>query len=150
MASTKLEPARADTRLLSRWPFSDVSSLFRWPESFLGTLHEFPMRIEEFVDDGKMVVRAEIPGIDPDKDVEVFVQNGVLHIRAERKRESRIEEKGSFRSEMHYGEYSRSVALPEGASEKDVSAAYKDGILEVRVPVGKPAARARNIPVAHT
>jgi HSP20 family molecular chaperone IbpA len=53
---------------------------------------EDDMRVEEFVDDDKLVVRAEIPGIDPDRDVEVDVQDHSLRIRAERRAERHADE----------------------------------------------------------
>lgn len=57
-------------------------------------------------------------------------------------REERTEEKRpeGYCSEFHYGSFARKIRLPEGATEADVSATYKDGILEVRVPAPKDAA----------
>jgi HSP20 family protein len=75
-------------------------------------------------------MRAELPGIDPDKDVEIAVQNGVLTVRAERR-----EEKEGRRSEFHYGTFTRSMTLPAGADVDDVKATYIDGILEIRIAV---------------
>jgi len=89
------------------------------------------MRVEDFQDGDQYVMRAELPGIDPDKDVELEVQDGVLTIKAER----REERKDPHRSEFRYGSFSRSVTLPAGADENDVTASYRDGILEIRVPV---------------
>ncbi|WP_206062772.1 Hsp20/alpha crystallin family protein [Nocardioides piscis] len=95
------------------------------------------MRLEEFVEDDTCVIRAELPGIDPEKDVEISVADGILHLRAEREERSEEKRPDGYRSEFHYGRLSRSVRLPEGATEADVTASYKDGILEVRVPAPK-------------
>ncbi|HLI74553.1 MAG TPA: Hsp20/alpha crystallin family protein [Acidimicrobiales bacterium] len=97
------------------------------------------LRVEEFVDGKDLVVRAEMPGIDPEHDVEVTIAEGVLQIRA--KREARSEHKNAeaFRSEFRYGSFVRTVPLPVGASEEDVKATYADGILEIRVPTGEEA-----------
>jgi len=89
------------------------------------------MRVEDFQDGDQYVMRAELPGIDPDKDVELEVQDGVLTIKAER----REERKEPHRSEFRYGSLSRSVTLPAGADETGVTANYRDGILEIRVPL---------------
>jgi HSP20 family protein len=105
------------------------------------------LRVEEFVDGDEIVVRAEMPGIDPDKDVELTVTDHTLRIRAERREEAQSEEKGAYRSEFRYGSFSRSVPLPVGASEKDVKATYKDGILEVRVPLDEQEAEAKKVKV---
>ncbi|MEN3533632.1 Hsp20/alpha crystallin family protein [Microbispora sp. ZYX-F-249] len=87
------------------------------------------IRVEDFVADGRYVLRAELPGIDPDKDLEVTVGHGVLNIRAEKTKEA----KEPRRSEITYGAFSRSVTLPPTAREQDVTAAYRDGVLEVTV-----------------
>ena len=108
------------------------------------------LRVEELVDDGTLVVRAELPGIDPDKDVELSVANGVLQIRAQREERSEKQDKDVYRSEFRYGSFARTVSLPEGVHEDDITASYKDGILEVRVPM--PAEEAKppvtKVPIA--
>lgn len=100
------------------------------------------MRVEEYLDGDTCVIRAELPGIDPDKDVEISVADGVLHLRAEREEHTEERRPEGYRSEFHYGSLARSIRLPEGATEADVSATYKDGILEIRVPAPKEAATA--------
>ena len=92
------------------------------------------MRVEDFEEEGRYVVRAELPGIDPDEDVEITVSGGVLHIKAER----REEKKDKHRSEFHYGSFERRMTLPTGATEEDVEATYDNGILTVSVAVTEP------------
>jgi HSP20 family protein len=87
------------------------------------------MRVEDYVEGEQYVLRAELPGIDPDQDVEITVDNGVLTIKAER----REEKKEGGRSEFRYGAFSRSVTLPTEADEDAVTATYGNGVLEVRV-----------------
>lgn len=98
------------------------------------------MRLEEYLEDDTCVIRAELPGIDPDKDVQISVADGILHLRAEREERTEEKQPDGYRSEFHYGRLARSIRLPEGATESDVTATYKDGILEVRVPAPKTAA----------
>lgn len=102
------------------------------------------LRVEDFTDGDDYVVRAELPGIDPDKDVEVTIQNGILNIRAER----REEKSEKNHSEFHYGSFSRSLRLPEGAKEDDVKASYDDGILTVRVTMAQPSTEAKKVSVS--
>jgi HSP20 family protein len=97
------------------------------------------IRVDEFRENGNLVVRAELPGIDPDEDVELTVSDGMLHIEAERREEEKVEEKGYLRREIRAGSFSRTLPLPEGVSESDVSATYKDGMLEIRIPSPAPA-----------
>ena len=92
------------------------------------------LRVEEYAEDGSLVVRAEMPGIDPDKDVEISMHDGMLHIRAERRDISEHKTKAEYRSEFHYGMFERTLPLPPGITVGDVTATYRDGILEVRLP----------------
>jgi HSP20 family molecular chaperone IbpA len=89
------------------------------------------IRVEDYVEDGQYVLRAELPGVDPEKDVDITVAEGCLTVKAER-REATEE---AHRSEFRYGAFSRSVTLPTGADEDDVKATYANGILEVRVGI---------------
>ena len=93
------------------------------------------LRVEEFQDGDTLVVRAELPEIDPDKDVEVTMSDGMLHIRAHRTERSEYKDKEGYRSEFRYGSFERDVLLPTGVEGADVAASYKDGVLEVRVPM---------------
>jgi HSP20 family protein len=95
------------------------------------------LRVEEFVDAGVLVVRVEVPGIDPEKDVDISVVDGSLRISATKEEKTEHKGKDSYRSEFHYGSYVRTVQLPEGARESDVTATYVDGVLEVRLPMGE-------------
>ncbi len=112
-----------------------------WPERWRQMLSHLDsdlggwLRVEEFTDADTLVVRAELAGIDPDKDVEVSVAGGMLHIRAERSEKKEDTSKEGYRSEFRYGTFERDVLLPEGTTVDDVSASYTDGILEVRVPM---------------
>ena len=102
------------------------------------------VHLEEYVEDGTCVIRAEMPGLDPDKDVEVSVSDGVLTLHAHREERKEDERPDSYSSEFHYGSFLRRIQLPEGATEADVKATYKDGILEIRVPM--PAAATESKP----
>lgn len=133
-----------------RSPVSPLTELFDWFESGWPMVADWrrdgghALRIEDRLEDDRYVVRAEIPGIDPDKDVEITVSDGVLTISAERREE--ISEKG--RSEFHYGSLIRRVALPTGAVEEKVLARYQDGILEVTVPIETVHVEPHTVPVA--
>ncbi len=95
------------------------------------------MRLEDEMEGGHYVVRAEIPGIDPAKDVDITVRDGRLTITAERTEKK--ESKG--RSEFRYGSFVRSVTLPAGANEDDIKATYDNGILTVSIAVVEQAAQ---------
>jgi HSP20 family protein len=103
----------------------------------IGGGHE--LKVEEFRDNGSMVVRAELPGIDPDKDVEVTMADGRLRIHAERTEQSDRHDDRTYRSEFRYGEFDRVLPLPTGTKADEVKASYRDGILEVRLPIAEAA-----------
>jgi HSP20 family protein len=120
-------------------PFGRIFDWFDTPEVF----HVFEgvrpfddrIRLEEEVVGDHLVIRAEMPGIDPAKDVEIRVGDGVLSVQAERRKEETKKSEGTFRSEFRYGSFRRTVPVPKGTSAKDVTATYRDGILEIQVPV---------------
>jgi HSP20 family protein len=92
-----------------------------------------------------LVIRAELPGIDPNKDVELTVSDGMLTIEAQRHEDESIEEEGYLRRELRYGSFTRMLPLPAKVNETDIEANYSNGILESRVPVPKevPATKIR-------
>jgi HSP20 family protein len=118
-------------RMFEEWarmmPFRAVA-FPRWREA------EELIRVAEFREDGTLVIRADLPGIDPEKDVGLTVSDGMLHIEAERREEEKREEKGYVRQELRYGALSRSLPLPEGVTAADITATYKAGVLEIRIP----------------
>jgi len=132
------------TRRDYRGPFVDI---FDWLESPWTVFHPVgnqPMRVEDYVKDGHYVVRAELPGIDPEKDVEVTVSKGVLTISATRHEET----EGKHRSEFRYGAFVRSITLPAGADEDHIQATYDKGVLEVVVSIkDQEAEKTHKIPV---
>jgi HSP20 family protein len=95
------------------------------------------LRVEESREGDDLVVRAELPGIDPERDVEVTASDDVLHIRAHREERSEQKGKNTVRSEFRYGSFVRNLPLPSGVREDDIKAGYKDGILEIRMPIGE-------------
>ncbi len=107
------------------------------------------LRVEEFETDGAYIVRAEMPGLDPDSDLDIHVSDHTLHIEAQREEHKETDSKDRYRSEFRYGHFLRRVSLPAGVESGDVKATYKDGILEVRMPVDRKAAASTKVAVQH-
>jgi HSP20 family molecular chaperone IbpA len=99
--------------------------------------------VESYTEDGKFVVRADLPGVDPEKEIEVKVDGDVLTIHGERHEE----EHDNGHSEVRYGSFTRSVRLPKGATAGDVVATYDAGVLVVTVPMAEAAAEPIKVPV---
>ena len=100
-------------------------------------------RLEEAIRDNGYVIRAELPGLDPENDLEVTVEGRILTIRAER----RQQDNGPYRSEFRYGSLAREVRLPARVDAADVTARYDKGVLEVSVPVREVKPESTRIPI---
>jgi HSP20 family protein len=100
-------------------------------------------RVEESIRDDRYVIRAELPGLDPENDIEVTVDGRILTIRAERRRQ----DTGPDRSEFRYGSLARAVRLPARVDAAEVAARYDKGVLEVTVPVPEIKQEGTPIPV---
>src|SRR5215207_985381 len=83
-------------------------------------------------EDGDIVVRAELPGVKLE-DVDITLHNGVLTISGERRAEEQREGSGYYVRERRYGSFRRSMTLPQGVDESNISARFDGGVLEVRV-----------------
>jgi HSP20 family protein len=100
-------------------------------------------RVEETIRDNRYVMRAELPGLDPENDIEVTVDGRLLTISAERRRQ----DNGPYRSEFRYGSLTRAVRLPARVDPADVTARYDKEVLEVSVPLPEVKPEGTQIPV---
>lgn len=135
---------------LIRWdPFDDLASL---RESMDKLFEEFvtrrPVRgatvavwqpaVEIFETESEVVVRVELPGVDP-KTVDITVAEDALTIKGEHRTEQESKGRNYFRRELRYGAFLRSLALPAGVHGDQAKAAFKNGILEITVPKSERA-----------
>jgi HSP20 family protein len=104
-----------------------------------------PLDVSETESD--IVLSLDLPGVPEDR-IDVEVEDGTLTIGGSRERPANEGER-FYRVERRFGAFSRSVPLPPGIDESRIEAAYRDGVLEVRIP--KPAqAQPRRIQVGIT
>jgi HSP20 family protein len=104
-------------------------------------------QIETFRRGDKLVVRADLPGLKKE-DVNVEVDNGMLAISGERREQHEEDRDGFYRSERSYGQFYRALPIPEGVSDAQCEATFKDGVLEVTLPAPKEEQRtAKQIPI---
>ncbi len=104
--------------------------------------------VDCYTKDNKFVVHADLPGVDA-KDVDVSITGNMLTIKGERKTEEKAKKGDYIFHESSYGSFERSMTLPEGVDLKKVHASYKNGVLELTMPV-KSAALPRKIKVELT
>ena len=101
--------------------------------------------VESFVRGDELVVRADLPGIDP-KHVELAVEGNRLTIKGERKMVDEGKRGEEFYREVSYGRFERSMTLPTGVDADSVKATYHDGVLEVTMKAPKGMA-AKKVPI---
>ena len=122
-------------------PFRDITSLRdEMNRLFSRTLGEgasagsaWTPAVDIFDTAEAIVLKAELPGLTPD-DIDIEVDENVLTIKGERRFEDKVEEGRYYRLERAYGQFSRSVTLPQGVKADEISASFDQGVLEVRVP----------------
>ncbi len=105
----------------------------------------FEPAIESYFEDDKMVVRADLPGIDP-KNVEITVSGDTLTIKGSREEKREEKDRNFVFKEVSYGTFERSINLPDGIKAEDIKASYKDGVLELTAPAPKELT-ARKVPI---
>jgi HSP20 family protein len=123
------------------WPFRPLLALTPG-KHFMPTA-------DVFARNGDLVVRFDLPGMDP-KDIHVKFEEGELTVAGERKADKEVKEEGYYRKESSYGFFTRHVTLPKGIKEPEIKAAYDNGVLEITMPNapktnGLP--KAREIPI---
>ena len=94
--------------------------------------------VDIYEKEDSLVIKAELPGI-KEKDIDIHVENGVLTLKGERKRETEVNDENYHRSERYYGTFTRTFALPTTVDIPKIRAGYRDGILEVIMPKAETA-----------
>jgi HSP20 family protein len=123
-------------REMDRW-FSDVA---RTPASAA-------MPMDLYRDGDVFVTRIDLPGVDP-ASIDVDVDDRTLTVRAQRKADANDEQKWLVR-ERPAGTFARQLTLGYGVALDRIAAEYRDGVLELRIPVAEEA-KPRKISVAHS
>jgi HSP20 family protein len=118
--------------------FEDFDSLFRhswvWPPR-QDTL-DFGPAVESYTKNDQLVYRFAVPGVDP-KDIDISTANNRLTVKVERKAPSDVKEGDWHFQTFSYGKFEQTVSLPRGTDVDAVSATFKNGVLEVSVPLPK-------------
>ncbi len=111
-------------------PISELTSEPAAGRPLVGGLNH--VCIEDFVEDGRYVLRVDLPGVDPETDVHVRITGDLLTVSGRRRPETH----DRVHREVEYGTFSRSLRLPSGARTDEARARYDGGVLQVTVPVG--------------
>ena len=125
---------------LVRWdPFREIAALqndmarfFGGREGTNGADRSWVPALDVWETENEIVYAFDLPGI-PENEIAVEFEDGVLTVSAERKRSDEVRQDGYYRYERRVGSFARTIALPQGVTESDISASHKNGVLEVRV-----------------
>jgi HSP20 family protein len=101
--------------------------------------------VEVLERDGKLIVRAEMPGLNPDQ-INLEITDDKLIISGEREQEHEERRGNVYRSERRYGAFYRVVPLPDGVDPEQTNATFENGVLEISMPVAQ-AAQPRRIEI---
>jgi len=94
--------------------------------------------IESRVEDGKFIVRTDLPGIDA-RNVDIKVVGDLLTIKGSREEKNETKKADYLHREIRYGSFERSISLPEGIKAENLKATYHDGVLELTAPMPSEA-----------
>jgi HSP20 family protein len=108
------------------WPFG------RWHRT-APIVQEWLPDIDIYERDEKIVVKMDLPGLKPE-DIEITLEGDMLVITGKREEEKEVKEENYYCSERAFGEFSRTIRLPEGVTAGSIEATFKEGVLEVTVP----------------
>ncbi len=89
--------------------------------------------LDIYEDEDKIVIEAEVPGVNKG-DIKISVEDNVLTIKAEKKREEKVKDKDVIYEEIAYGIYQREIELPHTVDTEKIEAVYKNGVLKVSLP----------------
>ena len=95
---------------------------------------------------GKFCVSVDLPGIKKD-DVDVQVENDAITIQGQRSDERTTDERGYYQRERSHGSFHRVIPLPEGADAENATATFRDGVLQIEMPVATQSARGRRLEI---
>jgi len=93
-------------------------------------------RVEIFETEHVIIVRAEVPGVDP-RDIDIRVTGRTLTIKGEAKEEQGNTPRTYYRRELRYGSFVRPLTLPAEVKGDQLKTTCKNGILEIRLPIGR-------------
>lgn len=129
MALVRWDPARE----LASMEVDRLNRMFSelWNEGFT---RSWMPAVDIYENDAhELVMKAELPDMKRE-DIQITFENGILTLKGERKFESDVKKENYQRLERHYGAFSRSFTLPATIDAARITAAYKDGVLTVRLP----------------
>lgn len=140
MAMVRFDPFRDLAVLQDRMNrlFNDVHGAARRDDDALSTRGTWVPAVDIYEHEGALVIKAELPDMKRE-DIDVSVEKSTLTIRGERKLSSDVKQDSFHRIERVFGSFTRSFALPPTVDVGKIAADYKDGVLNIRLPLREEA-----------
>ncbi len=127
---------------ITRWaPFNAFASLEHEFQSLMerlgvaGSEADWKPSCDVFRENGELIIKAELPGVDPEEGLKVEVHDGVLRIFGEIESDTKKEGEGVFMHERRSGKFRRDIMLPEGVDIAAIDGTFDNGLLTLTVPV---------------
>jgi HSP20 family protein len=130
---TRWEPLREATTLRTLMDRFFDEPFLSAPQLWSQRSQVFPIPVDVIEEEGQYIVKASMPGIEPDQ-VEITLTDNVLMIKGETKRESEKNGSNYHVRERHFGSYMRHVTLPAGVDSEKVEATHENGVLTLHLP----------------
>jgi len=127
-------------------PFEEVERMMKEFPGVFGERAGFAPSVDVYETKDAVHVDAQLAGVDP-KDVEISIDNDILTLRGETKKQSEVDDKNFYRKEVRHGSFFRRVALPVPVVSEKAEATYAEGLLKVTVPKAEPK-KAKTIKIA--
>jgi HSP20 family protein len=125
-------------------PFRHLENMRRDLDRFFSTEFPFfktgtgqnfgPLSIDIYENEDEVVATCDIPGLERKEDINIDIENNILTLSGTINRVNEVKEENIHRQERFVGRFHRSVTLPANVSNEGVTASYKNGVLEIRMP----------------
>lgn len=149
---------------LTRWtPFSSFAQMEREMQSMIdrffgrpatgrrfsnGTTYVWRPAVDIYREGEQLVIRCEVPGIDPEADLDISLEGNVLHIKGQKSFSKELADEDLYLTETFFGNFQRDLLLPEGVEADQLEANYDAGVLTVTVPLPEELApKAVKVPI---
>ena len=114
-----------------------------------GQIADWAPQVEVFERDGQLIARAALPGLNKD-DVKVELRDDAIILRGERRQEHEEQGEDYYRCEVSHGSFYREIPLPENVNTSQAQAAFRDGVLEITMPIARGETRSRQLQIQDT
>ena len=101
------------------------------PTATVTPVKPFTPVTDVFAKGADLVIHLDLPGIDPEKDLKITIEDGELVVFGERRKEKEYKEADYYRVERVYGTFERHFPIPPTIDENAITATYKEGVLEI-------------------